>query len=268
MQYDFLSRLKKETDDEFELLARYKSELMGAPKTAGALKVNSVNGKPYYYTVTCDHYKRHTYYIGGQNHPLVQAIQQRRFFETVVANLESNIKEMKRLRDKYRPIDPNRLRETFPKAYQFDDPRCFELAGTVDEEAWKRAAYESSKSHPENLKHVAADGARVRSKSEVIITNILHAYGLTIRHEEERVFAGMPIAPDFIIYSNKLQREIVWEHFGMMSRPGYRREYVEKMTAFTEAGYYPYVNLITTFDDIDGNIDSQQIDRLAQEYFL
>ena len=53
-----------------------------------------------------------------------------------------------------------------------------------------------------------------------------------------------------------------------MNDPRYRNIYQRKMAAFAAAGYYPYFNLITTFDDAGGNIDSQLIEKLVQEFFL
>lgn len=273
MVYDFEYSLNKEIDAETALLDNYHSHLEVLANYAGCkLRAREHHAHTYYtvaQTVLGEQMER---YLGKQDHPEVQAIQRRYFYEHTAANLESNLKEMNRLAARYKPIDPNLLRERFPKAYQFDDPSIFRQAGTIDERAWAKAArqgdYCASESHPEHLTQIAADGHYVRSKSEVIITNSLLSHGLSVRHEEERVFSGMPIAPDFTVYSEKLHREIIWEHFGLMNDPRYRITYQRKMAAFAAAGYYPYFNLITTFDDADGNIDSRLIEKLVQEFFL
>ncbi len=273
MNYDFQSCLATEIENENCLLQTYENELatLNGPGTE-RLHVMNTRGRTYFASYHEQQGTVFKKYLGKQAHPMVQVIQQRYYYDHVVANLENNLKEMNRLAARYKPIDPNRLREQFPKAYQFDAPEIFKLAGAIDERAWATAArrgdYCASESHPEHLTQIAADGHYVRSKSEVIITNSLLSHGLPIRHEEERVFGGMTIAPDFTVYSEKLHREIIWEHFGLMNRSYYQNIYQRKMAAFAAAGYYPYINLITTFDDADGNIDSWLIEKLVKEFFL
>ena len=273
MNYDFQRYLAAEIENENRLLRTYKNELATLNGSSNEkLHIMNTGGRTYFASYHEQQGAISNRYLGKQAHPAVQAIQQRYYLEHVIANLESNIKEMDRFAARYKTIDPNRLRDSFPKAYQFDAQEIFKLAGTIDERAWAKAAqqgdYCASESHPEHLTQIAADGHYVRSKSEVIITNILLSYDLPIRHEEEGIFGGMPIAPDFTIYSKKLHREIIWEHFGLMNDPRYQQKYQRKMAAFATAGYLPYINLITTFDDTDGNIDSRQIDRLVKEFFL
>lgn len=273
MIYDFKNTLSEELYTESALLNEYRSQLKRLTDYDGCkLRARVRNKQTYYSAGQIVHGERTERYLGKQDHPVVQAIQQRYFYEHAIANLENNLKEMERLAARYKTIEPNELRETFPKVYQFDSPEIFQQAGAVDERAWAKSAqqgdYCASEKHPEHLTQIAADGHLVRSKSEVIITNILFSYGLPLRHEEERVFGGMSIAPDFTVYSSKLHREIIWEHFGLMNMPHYQNLYQRKMAAFAAAGYYPYINLITTFDDADGNIDSHLIDKLVKQFFL
>ena len=273
MIYDFEETLHAEIHKEAELLSRYDHKFRTLDSFTGwNLRARTHNGQTYYSAKRNSNDGPAERYLGKQGHPTVQAIQQRYYLEHVIANLENNIAAMDKLAARYRTIDPNRLREHFPKAYQFNAPELFKLAGSIDEQVWAKATlqgdYCASESHPEHLTQIAADGHYVRSKSEVIITNILLSYDLPIRHEEEGVFGGMPISPDFTIYSTKLQRKIIWEHFGLMNDSGYIRKYYNKMAAFAAAGFYPYINLITTFDDKDGNIDSRLIEKLVHEFFL
>lgn len=273
MSYTFEKQLQEELALESSLLESYSYALQPLSSfNEQNLLIHHAPTGVYFSSYKPPRKPKGDRYIGKQNHPDVQAIQQRYYYEHVIANLESNLKELRRLDSRYKPIDPNKLRESFPKAYQFDAPQIFELAGTIDERAWAEAAerstYKASGSHPEHLTQMAADGHYVRSKSEVIITNTLYAHKLPIRHEEERLFGDMVIAPDFTIYSEKLHREIIWEHFGLMNSARYRNTYQRKMAAFAEAGFLPYINLITTFDDTDGNIDSRLIEQLVETYFL
>lgn len=206
-------------------------------------------------------------YLGNQSHPIVKEILSNYFFSHITNNLENNISEMIKLKDNYKTIDPNCLRDEFPNAYKFDDPLFFKIAGVVDENKWANEPYEKSEAHSEHLTHLASDGTLLRSKSEVVIANTLINHGLDFRYEETRTFAGITISPDFIIYSRKLHREIIWEHFGLISDPKYLNTFGNKMISYIEADYFPYINLIVTFDDKNGNIDSRLIEELVEAFF-
>lgn len=194
MIYDFTQRLKQEILIESDLLRKYNGCLASLKKYKGQKLL--IHNKPSntFFSSYQDVQKKDMKYLGKQEHPAVQAIQQRYYLEHVIANLKNNIAAMDKLAARYKTIEPNRLREQFPKAYQFNAPEIFELAVTIDEKKWKEAIpdidYSVSKSHPEHLTQIAADG------------------------------------------------------------------------------HYPYINLITTFDDADGNIDSRLIEKLVKEFFL
>ena len=51
-----------------------------------------------------------------------------------------------------------------------------------------------------NKIYKTTDGNLVRSKSEVIISNLLHAAGINYRYEEPLEIGGEKILPDFTIY--------------------------------------------------------------------
>jgi hypothetical protein len=65
-------------------------------------------------------------------------------------------------------------------------------------------------------------GYMVRSKSEVIIANMLHERGIAYRYEEP-LYApdGTFYLPDFTIMHQG--RQLYWEHWGMMDRESYRK---------------------------------------------
>lgn len=84
-----------------------------------------------------------------------------------------------------------------------------------------------------NLKkiHQTADGNFVRSKSEVIIANLLHAAGINYRYEEPLHYNGGKILPDFTIYLSN-GRKIFWEHIGMLGVEDYDRRWAEKLDVY------------------------------------
>ena len=128
----------------------------------------------------------------------------------------------------------------------------------------------------ERLIHNTARGELVRSKSEVIIANLLHAKGIDYEYEQELVLDGIPTGkfPDFFIEDDDYGTKYYWEHLGMLGDPNYRHRwqdkekwyYDNKIRVFKEGGG-PNGVLITTRDDPNGGIDSSYINQLIEEIF-
>lgn len=96
--------------------------------------------------------------------------------------------------------------------------------------------------------HEALTGDMVRSKSEVIIANMLHERGIKFYYEKP-LFApdGTMYLPDFTIIWNG--EEIYWEHVGRVSDPKYVAHWLDK-----QAWYEKYFSgqLRTTYEKKPG----------------
>jgi len=119
-----------------------------------------------------------------------------------------------------------------------------------------------------------ARGEAVRSKSEVVIANLLHASGVDYRYEEPLERDGLTKYPDFTIEDDDTGETYYWEHLGMLSDASYRQRWTEKKEWFRshqilsrEEGGGPAGTLITTADSADGGIDSEQVSALIGEVF-
>ncbi|NRS50458.1 hypothetical protein [Brevibacillus sp. HB2.2] len=79
-------------------------------------------------------------------------------------------------------------------------------------------------------------GDLVRSKSEVIIANLLHQYGVSYEYEKELGYgSGSRLSPDFTITING--EEFYWEHLGLIGNMEYDSHWVKKQTVYEE--YFP-----------------------------
>ena len=126
----------------------------------------------------------------------------------------------------------------------------------------------------DRLIHVTARGETVRSKSEVIIANLLHAKGIDYLYEEPLELAGVTKYPDFTIEDDNTGDKYYWEHLGMLSDSAYRRKWDEKVEWLRshgilrrEEGGGPNGTLVVTQDSTNGGIDSQGVSRLVEELF-
>lgn len=106
-----------------------------------------------------------------------------------------------------------------------------------------------------NKIHKTADGNFVRSKSEVIIANLLHAAGINYRYEKPLEFDGGKILPDFTIYLSG-GRKIFWEHVGMLGVEEYDRRWAEKLRVYEK--FFPG-QLMKTYESGNLSCDAKKI---------
>lgn len=126
----------------------------------------------------------------------------------------------------------------------------------------------------ERLIHRTVRGDAVRSKSEVIIANMLHAAKVDYHYEQPLELGGVVKYPDFTIEDDDAGATYYWEHCGMLHDAAYRRRWEEKQTWYRENDILPHEEgggskgtLIVTRDQIDGGIDSAQISGLIDKIF-
>ena len=126
----------------------------------------------------------------------------------------------------------------------------------------------------DRLIHRTARGEAVRSKSEVIIANLLNDRGIGYRYEEPLEINGLTKYPDFTIEDDDTGQRYYWEHLGMLYDEGYRQRWEGKLDWFRtngvlprEEGGGPVGTLITTQDSAAGGIDSEAVSQLVEELF-
>ena len=78
---------------------------------------------------------------------------------------------------------------------------------------------------------------------------------------------GQVKRPDFTIEDPDTGDKWYWEHCGMMTDPKYRRRWEEKKKFYEKNGIKEGKNLIVTYDNEKGGLDSSAIDALIKEIF-
>ena len=118
---------------------------------------------------------------------------------------------------------------------------------------------------PEKLIHRTITGELVRSKSEVVVANILTKLGITYYYEKPIEYAPNDFRlPDFT--ATYKGQTVYWEHLGMLNLPYYKRDWERRRKWYERHDLIDKV--ITSQDGPDGSIDSQEIERLARERIL
>lgn len=127
----------------------------------------------------------------------------------------------------------------------------------------------NNKFYEANLIHKTVRGELVRSKSEVIIANMLYERDVHYEYEKPLPLGDDGIkSPDFTISVIGQDEPIYWEHCGMMSNTDYRRRWEAKRTIYEKHGIIEGKNLIVSYDEDNGSIDSQRIAALLEQFDL
>lgn len=132
---------------------------------------------------------------------------------------------------------------------------------------WQDVKYERFGFDEEN-EYYSINGIRVRSKSEVIIANLLEHYDIPYKYEYPLTFERSVTRPDFICLNVRTRKEYVWEHFGMMDDMEYANKNIKKISFYEQNGYYAGNNMILTFESSQVPLNSNIIKNKIEQYLL
>ncbi len=125
------------------------------------------------------------------------------------------------------------------------------------------------------LIHVTSRGEAVRSKSEVIIADHLHANKVNYHYESPLELDGLTKYPDFTIEDDDAGITYYWEHCGMLADSAYRRRWEEKLLWYRGHQILPHQEgggargtLIVSEDTLAGGISSSNILQLVRTVIL
>lgn len=92
------------------------------------------------------------------------------------------------------------------------------------------------------------NGERVRSKSEKILADLFYDRKIVYKYECPLYIENQVYYPDFTFYDAMHEKEIYWEHFGMMGDPDYSNHALKKLQFYETHGICIGDNLIVTFE--------------------
>ena len=115
------------------------------------------------------------------------------------------------------------------------------------------------------LIHRTLKGDLVRSKSELVIANVLHDLDIDYQYEQRLPLpdGSGSLLPDFS-FATPAGDRVVWEHLGMLSKLDYKAGWQKKLHRYEANGYRLEENLFATEDDSNGGLDSQIVEETAE----
>ena len=177
--------------------------------------------------------------------PLIRQLCRKRLLESRQKSLKDILPLLKNIVDKPHLPSCPAIIKSLPKAYQktpithFYHPRAVE---------WMKEDYERCTYRTDQLKYTTKSGIKMRSKSEMIIGNLLEEIGLIYRYEAKVIINGRVMYPDFTIMNPFTSKIVYLEHFGAFHLAGYLERFLEKIQLHLEVGLIPFRTMIYTFE--------------------
>lgn len=262
----------------------------------GRLRIAVHNGRPQWYCVTKESDSKGEY-IRQKDEALARQLAQKGYSKDALAELRRQETEITRFLKRHTPA---RLNELFEKMHTSRRALTTPLTLSPDEYArqWLSAPYVKKAFAPDEPVLQTARGERMRSKSELLIADVLASLQIPYRYEyphrlkiplaaggfgaggsEAGGFdaggseAGAPIGsrkkvfyPDFTCLNVRTRQEFIWEHFGLMDKPEYARNAMDKLDIYEANGFFYGDGLIFTKEFEGAPLNPVQVRRLAEKF--
>ena len=252
------------------MLEKINQEIKHSPE--GCLKIQQKKGKIYYYHQYKDNTteKMTKRYILREEENLAKALAQKGYYVKVKPLLEKELHAWEVFEKIYDEKTCDDLYESLlEERKQFVEP----VRVTAKEQLrrWQAEIYEPYRKYSENLKFETDKGEMVRSKSELIIANILYRNRKHLLYKYERPLelqtngAFVVIHPDFTILNIRTGKMFYWEHAGRMDDPRYSNDFVQKMNLYMENQLFQGEDVVVTYETMTNPLNIHNVNILVQK---
>ena len=255
--------LLQKAQEQLDFLKEQKQKIQEELKTASkeTLRLSKSNGTFQYYSET----KKKRTYIRKKNIQLAKNLAQRDYNRKLIPFISKNIEALEEFSKKYSPQKCERCFSKLPlarrlliKPFFVDDKTYAKL--------WQAQKYEAKKEEPpgslETLKN-----EHVRSKSEVIIANMLNSKGIPYHYEYPlKITSSLTLYPDFFCLNKRTRQQFYWEHCGKMDNPEYSGNLVRRLALYAQKDIIPGKNLILTMETLDHQLSTKDVERMIKAF--
>lgn len=241
------------------IIASKEKALKKAPP--GHLIICKSHGNAQFYHVVQEHGTKTQKYISKESMALAVALAQKSYDADVLKAAEKELRAWLALEK----LLPDLCAEEF---YALLPPLRQALVTPIqpsDEEyrkVWEAVTYKPGYFCPNAPVFITNRGERVRSKSEVLIANLLYLLGIPYRYEYplEVMVDGrrQTWRPDFTLLDVKHRREVILEHFGKLddtSSDNYALSAFRKMRIYEENGIFEGKNMVYSYETSRAPLD-------------
>ena len=256
---EFIDNRKK---DLVIMKRKVEQRLKSAP--TGTLRISKSYGRIQFYHRECVSDRRGKY-LSASNDRLIRGLAQKRYDEQVLAAVNKEIEVL----TAFAKLLPKAAPEEIYDKLSQERRVLVEPVVETDESfisRWKSVPYKGKDFSPDAPVLLTDLGERVRSKSELIIAQILNMEGVPYRYEYPVVLDNGLVYPDFTVLNIRHRREIYWEHLGMLDDPEYTEKALRKISGYMQRGIFLGHNLILSAETKAVPISTERIRSIINYY--
>lgn len=235
-----------------------------------SLKPKLSKGNPAQSVYAKRHKKGFQYYIkNGKNIKYIKASEKEYVKQVIQQEYESKVikaageeyKKLTALIKVYEETVVEDVYEHMPTGKRFVT-KPIELTDEEYIKMWNEQQYEKLAFREGAPEFFSSKGERMRSKSEVIIANLLDKLKINYKYEKPLRLDKLGVVhPDFTLLDVKNRKEIYFEHLGMMDDQVYRNNAINKIRAYEKSGYYMGDRLVITAEIVNCPLDIKVLEK-------
>ncbi len=248
-----------------KLIKRKESDVKKAPE--GFLRISRGVNKDQYFWRT-DPKDKNGKYIPRKKDELAALLAQKDYDIKVISSAKKELKIV----EKYNEYMENNGIDFIYK--KLNSPRKklvkpIELPIEEFVENWKKREYEPKGFDKTEAEFYSNKGVRVRSKSELMIANMLEYLNIPYIYEYPYYLKGLgTVHADFTCLNVRTRTVYVWEHFGMMDSIAYANKNTYKINVYGQNGFFAGINMIMTFETSQIPANSNIIKAIIEQYLI
>ncbi len=222
----------------------------------------------YQYYIRTDKNDTSGKYVPKAQITMAENIIKKEYLENMLKSVQSELKAI----DFYlKKNNPGKLVTNYEHLHK-GRKRFINPFETDDEEfiqKWLSVQYNEKYFTDDSYEYYTDRNEKVRSKSELIIANMLNKYSIPYRYEYPIRVKGMgTVYPDFITLNVRRRKEIYWEHLGLIDNEDYRTMAIRKMESYEKTDIFLGDNLIVTLETAHQPLSTIELERKIHKYLL
>lgn len=209
-------------------------------------------------------------YIRKSQIALAQKLAQKKYDQRVLDLAKTELSCREKLLRIQQQGGPDEEYQKLPEA-------CQVLVTPIEEpfdlfsEKWQEQEYEKMGFQADSGEFYSSRGERVRSKTEVLIADLLARKNIPHLYEKPLVLKyprPVVVHPDFTLLRQSDRKEVYLEHMGMMSDSEYSEKAMRKILTYEKNGFYAGDRLLITYESaaipVDMKLVEAQIDQILK----
>ena len=262
-----MKKIEKLLEERKQYLLRLRKEkgeaLTNAPQGFLRICTNKNNVQYYHRTNPKDFDGK---YIGKKDSYLAKQLAQKAYDEKIIRSAE---KEIKAIENYFSNCPVIEVEHVYEKMHDVRK-KLIEAIVQTDEEyiaSWEAVQYTGKAFEEDFPEFYTAKGERVRSKTEVIIADLLYREGIPYRYEYPiEIEEWGRVYPDFTVLHVRERKELYWEHLGMMDDASYVENAIQKINVYLQNGICSKDNLIITYETKKNPLNQKTIKSMIEHY--